>query len=169
MRCPHCGHWDSKVLDSRPVEEGAVVRRRRECLACEKRFTTYEKVGAVPLMVVKKDGRREPFQRDKILTGLLTACEKRPVSVSVLERVVDDIERDLRQHHDKEVPSREIGERVMGLLREIDEVAYVRFASVYRQFKDLDEFREELERLTRGGGSLGEGNPGEKPDEAERG
>ena len=147
MRCPYCSYPESRVLDSRPTEEGTAVRRRRECVQCLKRFTTYEKVEEVPLVVVKKDGRREPFNRNKILNGLLKAWEKRPVSVDVLEKAADEIERDLRNTLDREVDSQAIGEMVMDKLRTIDEVAYVRFASVYRQFKDINRFMEELEKL----------------------
>jgi transcriptional repressor NrdR len=146
MQCPYCGS-DSKVLDSRQTEEGRAVRRRRECLGCMRRFTTYEKVEEMPLVVVKKDGRREPFEQSKIRRGILTACEKRPVSMEVVDELVHSIERDIRSNLVREVESRVIGEMVMDRLREIDEVAYVRFASVYRQFKDLERFREELERL----------------------
>jgi transcriptional repressor NrdR len=135
------------VLDSRPTDEGTAVRRRRECVQCLKRFTTYEKIEEVPLVVVKKDGRREPFNRSKILNGLLKACEKRPVPVDVLEKATDEIERDLRNTLDREVESKVIGELVMDKLKAIDEVAYVRFASVYRQFKDINRFMEELEKL----------------------
>lgn len=150
MKCPYCHHPESKVLDSRPTDDGASIRRRRECQLCDRRFTTYEKVEEVPLIVVKKDGRREAFDRNKILAGLLKACEKRPVPVATLEKAVDDIERDLRNTLDREVATESIGEMVMEKLRGIDEVAYVRFASVYRQFKDLNKFREELERLLAG-------------------
>lgn len=154
MRCPFCHGPESKVLDSRPTEEGTVIRRRRECVVCGRRFTTYEKVEETPFMVVKRDGRRESFDRNKILTGLLKACEKRPVSMNTLEAAVDDIERELRSNYDREVSSLQIGEMVMERLRAIDEVAYVRFASVYRQFKDLNRFLEELEKLL---GSKGNG------------
>jgi transcriptional repressor NrdR len=147
MKCPYCSYLESRVLDSRPTEEGTAVRRRRECVQCLKRFTTYEKIEEVPLVVVKKDGRREPFNRNKILNGLLKACEKRPVPMDVLERAADEIERDLRSTLDREVDSKVIGEMVMEKLRTIDEVAYVRFASVYRQFKDINRFMEELEKL----------------------
>lgn len=147
MRCPYCGHEESKVLNSRPVEESNAIRRRRECLACGRRFTTYETVEALPLVVIKKDGRREAFDPGKVLSGLLKACEKRPVPVSRLQEVVKSIEYDLRSQGETEVPSQKIGEMVMERLREIDEVAYVRFASVYRQFKDVGNFLAELERL----------------------
>lgn len=154
MRCPFCGRDDSKVLDSRPTDDGAVIRRRRECAGCGERFTTYEKVEALPFLVVKKDGRREAWSPEKVLRGLLTACEKRPVEVGVLERLVSEVERELRTRFDREVPSREIGELVTDRLRAIDQVAYVRFASVYRQFQDVRRFKEELERLLAGGGTL---------------
>lgn len=147
MRCPFCYEQETKVLDSRPTDEGAAIRRRRECLECGRRFTTYEKVEEQPLVVVKKDGRRVAFDRGKLLGGLLKACEKRPVPVETLEKVVADIERDLRNTLEKEVPSSAIGEMVMERLHDLDEVAYVRFASVYRQFKDIQTFREELEKL----------------------
>ena len=147
MKCPYCSYLESRVLDSRPTDEGTAVRRRRECVQCLKRFTTYEKIEELPLVVVKKDGRREPFNRNKILSGLLKACEKRPVPVDVLEKAADEIERDLRNTLDREVESKVIGEMVMEKLKTIDEVAYVRFASVYRQFKDINRFMEELEKL----------------------
>ncbi len=151
MRCPFCGHPDSKVLDSRPTEDGVVIRRRRECMACAGRFTTYEKVESSPFVVVKKDGRRESFNADKVLRGLITACEKRPIERAALERLVVEVERELRSRYEREVPSKVIGEQVIERLRGIDQVAYVRFASVYRQFEDLQRFKEELERLLDGG------------------
>lgn len=147
MKCPYCGFEDSRVLDSRPTEEGGAIRRRRECTACLRRFTTYERVEEIPLVVIKKDGRREPFNRTKILTGLLKACEKRPVALERLDRLVSDVEREIRNSLRGEVESREIGEMVMNRLKDIDEIAYVRFASVYRQFKDVGTFLEELESL----------------------
>lgn len=147
MRCPFCQFPDSKVLDSRPAHDGQEIRRRRECLACRQRFTSYERVEDVPLWIVKKDGQREAFDRGKILRGMLTACEKRPIALDDIERVVDTIERVLRDGHPSEVSTRQIGELVMDHLRQIDEVAYVRFASVYRQFTDIEGFRQELERL----------------------
>jgi len=151
VRCPYCGQGDSRVLDSRPTDDGAVIRRRRECGRCGERFTTYEKVEAlVPFMVVKKDGRREPWSASKVLRGLITACEKRPVDLPTLERLVSEAERELRARFEREVPSREIGELVTERLRAIDEVAYVRFASVYRQFQDVRRFKEESERLLEG-------------------
>lgn len=151
MRCPFCLHLDSKVLDSRQTEEGASIRRRRECMACHKRFTTYERLDEMPFLVVKKDGRREPFSRAKILNGMLRACEKRPISVERIEEVVNEIEREIRSGLEREVSSEYIGELVMDKLRELDDVAYVRFASVYRQFKDIDRFIEELQELRKGG------------------
>ncbi len=147
MRCPFCSNPESKVLDSRPTDEGAVIRRRRECFNCSGRFTTYEKVEFPPLNVVKKDGRRESFDRGKILRGLITACEKRPVPRADLEALVAAVERDIRESGEDEVSSEVIGELVMDRLRHIDEVAYVRFASVYRQFRDIQRFKEELDLL----------------------
>jgi transcriptional repressor NrdR len=147
MRCPFCHYEDTKVLDSRPTEDGQAIRRRRECLECRRRFTSYERVEEIPVWVVKKDGRREAFDRSKILRGLLTACEKRPISLDVLEDAVDRVERSVRDAANGEVATRVIGELVMQRLRELDEVAYVRFASVYRQFTDIEGFRQELERL----------------------
>ena len=147
MKCRYCGHTESKVIDSRPTEEGASIRRRRECLECGKRFTTYEIVETIPIIVVKKDKSRETFDRNKLLTGLLRACEKRPVSVSTLESIVDEIEAALHNSLEREVTSTQIGELVMDRLKDIDEVSYVRFASVYRQFKDINTFFEELNKL----------------------
>jgi transcriptional repressor NrdR len=149
VKCPFCTHPDSKVLDSRSAEEGTTIRRRRECLSCSKRFTTYEKLEALPLVVVKKNGQREVFSANKILTGLIKACEKRPVSVETLEAVVREIEREILNTMEREVSSQVIGEMVMERLQELDPVAYVRFASVYREFKDLDSFMHELENLLR--------------------
>lgn len=147
MRCPYCGTADSRVLDSRPSEEGNAVRRRRECGECGKRFTTYERVDELPLIVVKKDGRRELFDRRKLLAGLTTACQKRAISTNLLEQMVEEIERDLRNTADREVPSSDIGEQVMMRLRNLDEVAYVRFASVYHEFRDVQGFMREIEQL----------------------
>ena len=144
MKCPFCGHQEDKVVDSRASSDGVSIRRRRECLGCGKRFTTYEKVEEQSLMVIKKDGRREPFDRHKLLSGLTRACEKRPVSMEQLERLADEIEQDLSRQFDSEVPSSEIGERVMKRLHELDPVAYVRFASVYREFKDAEQFMREI-------------------------
>ncbi len=147
MRCPYCGNQSDSVIDSRGSKNGSSVRRRRECLKCKKRFTTYEYVERVPLMVVKKDGRREPFEREKLIKGIMVACEKRPVGVKRIEKLVDDIERYLERKNDKEVETREIGELVMHKLHELDEIAYVRFASVYRQFRDVGQFMKELKRF----------------------
>ena len=147
MRCPFCAHPESKVIDSRPADEGASIRRRRECLACHKRFTTYETMESLPLMVVKKDGSRQSFDRNKVLGGLIRACEKRPVSYAALEAIVNDIEQTLQSQMDREVRSAQIGELVMDRLKKVDEVSYVRFASVYRQFKDINTFLDELNKL----------------------
>lgn len=147
MRCPFCGYEESKVVDSRSTDEGNRIRRRRECLQCEKRFTTYEIIEQVPIVVVKKDKSREVFDRQKLLNGLLRACEKRPVSLGTLERAVDDIETQLQNSLDKEVTSTRIGEYAMEQLMKIDHVAYVRFASVYRQFKDIASFHEAINKL----------------------
>jgi len=144
MRCPYCGNKRDSVIDSRMTPNGANIRRRRLCLKCKKRFTTYEHLERIPLMVIKKDSRREPFDREKLMKGILTACEKRPVSVKRIEKVVDDIERSLEKNHEREVASREIGELVMKGLHSLDEIAYVRFASVYRQFRDVGQFMKEL-------------------------
>ena len=147
MRCPYCNFPESKVIDSRPTDESNSIRRRRECLSCGKRFTTYETVESVPLVVVKKDGSRQAFDRNKILNGLVKACEKRPVSMEVLEKTVSEIEQKRLNSMDREVPSERVGELVMDALKEVDQVAYVRFASVYRQFKDIDSFMAELNKL----------------------
>lgn len=147
MKCPFCGTLDNRVIDSRLSQGGEVTRRRRECDGCERRYTTYERVEQVLPLVVKKDNRREPFDRMKILAGLRRACEKRPVSSEALEQLVDSIERELVETGEKELPSSQIGERIMDRLREIDQVAYVRFASVYRSFKDIHEFMAELSDL----------------------
>ncbi|MDD5195201.1 MAG: transcriptional regulator NrdR [Candidatus Omnitrophica bacterium] len=144
MKCPFCSHNEDKVIDSRETGEGAAIRRRRECLNCAKRFTTYEYVEKTPLMVIKKDGRREPFGRQKILSGLVKACEKRPVSMEVLEKLVVEVETELQKKFEQEVESRYVGELVMEKLSKVDDVAYVRFASVYRQFKDINQFMREL-------------------------
>ncbi len=147
MKCPYCDEPDTKVIDSSPSEEGRAIRRRSECTACGKRFTTYEKVEEMLLMVVKRDGRRESFDRNKILNGIIRACEKRPVSRAQMEAIVDDVERGLNNMMEKEVSTQFIGEVVMDHLKELDEVAYVRFASVYRQFKDVGTFIAEIEKL----------------------
>lgn len=149
MNCPFCGQFDSKVIDSRPTDEGQAIRRRRECNACQKRFTTYEKVEEIPLIVIKKSGNREPFNRNKILKGIIRACEKRPVSLKEIQLIVNDLEKTLQNEMEKEVPTERIGLMVMDALKDLDEVAYVRFASVYREFKDLNTFMEELKKILR--------------------
>ena len=147
MKCPYCSFEESKVIDSRPTDEGERIRRRRECLNCQKRFTTYEIIESLPIIVIKKDKSREVFNRDKLLNGLLRACEKRPVSLEKLENVIDEIEAVLQNSLDREVSSDKIGELVMDKLKDVDEVAYVRFASVYRQFKDIGTLMNELNKL----------------------
>ena len=147
MKCPFCGHDDDRVIDSRPADDGAAIRRRRECIGCGARFTTYEKVETLPLLVVKKDGTREPFNRDKILNGLLKACEKRPVSNDQLTELLSYVEGRVQSAPNREISSQDVGELVMQKLKEIDEVAYVRFASVYRQFKDVNSCLVELNEM----------------------
>ncbi|MEA2005574.1 MAG: transcriptional regulator NrdR [Acidobacteriota bacterium] len=147
MKCPYCGYEESKVIDSRESKNGMTIRRRRECLSCAKRFTTYEKIEEVPYMVVKKDGRRQPFDGQKLLRGMIKACEKRPVPVTTLEEIVDEIESMLQERPEKEMKASEIGKLVMEKLKALDKVAYVRFASVYREFRDVLEFKHELENL----------------------
>lgn len=147
MKCPYCGYLESKVVDSRPADEGASIRRRRECLSCHRRFTTYETMESLPLMVIKKDGSRQSFDRGKVMGGLIRACEKRPVSYQTLENLVSEIELSLQNQIDREVTSSQIGELILDRLKRLDEVAYVRFASVYREFKDIDSFMAELHQL----------------------
>ena len=147
MKCPFCGYGESKVIDSRPAEEGTSIRRRRECLSCGKRFTTYETVESLPMVAVKKDGSRQSFDRQKVLGGMIRACEKRPVPLAELEKIAEEIEQDLQNSMEREVSTEDIGEKVMDRLRTVDQVAYVRFASVYRQFKDIDTFMTELNKL----------------------
>lgn len=147
MKCPFCEFEESKVIDSRPTDEGEAIRRRRECLNCAKRFTTYEKIETIPLMVIKKDGSRQMFDREKLLNGIIRACEKRPVATSDMERIVNEIESATQNLLEREISSQRIGEMVMERLPEVDEVAYVRFASVYRQFKDINTFVEEVNKL----------------------
>ena len=147
MKCTFCGHPESKVIDSRPADENASIRRRRECLACGKRFTTYETVECLPIVVIKKDGSRQSFDRQKVLRGMIRACEKRPVSLAELEHIADEIEQELQNSMEREIRTADIGEKVMERLRSVDQVAYVRFASVYRQFKDIDTFMAELNKL----------------------
>lgn len=147
MKCPFCNHIETKVLDSRPTEDNTSIRRRRECLNCNRRFTTYEKVEDIPVYVIKKDGRREPFDKRKILIGVLKSCEKRPISIGKIEELANEIEKQVYNTMRQEVESSLIGELVMKKLKELDDVAYVRFASVYRQFKDINTFLEELQKL----------------------
>lgn len=147
MKCPFCGYAESKVIDSRPTDEGTIIRRRRECMSCEKRFTTYEKVENISIMVIKRDNSRQLFDGDKLLSGLSHACEKRPVSRSQLEEVVNKVENAIYNREDKELPTSTIGEMVLDELRELDQVAYIRFASVYRDFDDIETFMKELRTL----------------------
>jgi len=147
MKCVYCGYLESKVVDSRPTDEGSSIRRRRECLACKKRFTTYEKIDSLPLLVVKKDGEREPFDSDKVKIGIIKACEKRPVPMHDIEALVANVEKSIFNSLRQEITSTEIGELVMQGLKDLDDVAYVRFASVYKEFKDVDTFMKELQRL----------------------
>lgn len=147
MKCPYCANLESKVVDSRPADEGASIRRRRECLKCHKRFTTYETMESLPLVVIKKDGSRQTFDKGKLLGSMLKACEKRSVPTATLESIADEIEQSLQNEMEREIPSAEIGELVMDKLKLVDEVAYVRFASVYREFKDLNTFRDEVNKL----------------------
>ncbi|MBU3958372.1 MAG: transcriptional regulator NrdR [Candidatus Omnitrophica bacterium] len=147
MKCPHCGYKEDKVVDSRATQEESAIRRRRECLECGKRFTTYEYIEEVSLMVIKKDGRRQPFDRKKVLTGIIKACEKRPISIEKMEEIVIQTERAIQKKSDREVSSSGVGELVMEKLKALDDVAYVRFASVYRQFKDVGQFMEELKGI----------------------
>ena len=147
MKCPYCAHLESKVVDSRPADEGASIRRRRECLSCRKRFTTYETVESLPLMVIKKDGSRQSFDRNKVMSGVIRACEKRPVPYQSMEALAAEIEQILQNQMDREVSTARIGELVMERLKALDEVAYVRFASVYREFKDIGTFLAELNNL----------------------
>ena len=158
MKCPFCGYNESKVIDSRPAEEGATIRRRRECLACNRRFTTYEIIERMPLVVVKRDGSRQSFDKVKLINGMVRACEKRPVSLAQLEAVADDIEQELQSNLEREIKTVAIGEMVMVRLKELDEVAYVRFASVYRSFKDINTFMEELSKLLTEGDSKNTAN-----------
>lgn len=147
MKCPFCGYLDSKVVDSRPAEDGTSIRRRRECLSCKKRFTTFEVMETLPVVVIKKDGSRQSFDKSKLLNGMIRACEKRPVPFDTLQQMADEIEQNLQNEMNREVSSTKIGEMVMDRLKDVDEVAYVRFASVYRQFKDISTFMTELNKL----------------------
>ena len=150
MRCPFCGHLEDKVVDSRESREGDVIRRRRECLKCERRFTSYERVDEIPYMVVKKDGRREPFDRDKVMAGVMKACERRPIPMAKIEGLVNAVEKYVQDSKDRERSTEKIGELIMRRLKELDKVAYVRFASVYLDFKDVTEFMSEIKTLVRG-------------------
>ena len=147
MKCPFCGYEESKVIDSRPTDEGEKIRRRRECISCASRFTTYEIIESVPIMIIKKDKSRESFNRDKLLKGMVRACEKRPVAIDTLEKIVDEIEAEIQNSLDREITSDKIGELVMDKLKDVDEVAYVRFASVYREFKDVNTFMSEIKKI----------------------
>jgi transcriptional repressor NrdR len=147
MKCPYCGETDNKVMDSRLSKDGTVIRRRRECIDCGRRFTTYEQIEEIPVMIIKKDGRREIFSREKVRQGIARACEKRNISVEIIEEFIDNLERDLKEIEEKEISSSVIGEKIMTKLHELDEVAYVRFASVYREFKDVNDFFSELKKL----------------------
>lgn len=147
MKCPYCGEIDNKVMDSRLSKDCTVIRRRRECIDCNRRFTTYEHVEEIPIMIIKKDGRREVFNREKVRQGVARACEKRNISVEIIEEFIDNLERDLKEIEDKEIPSAIVGEKIMAKLHELDDVAYVRFASVYREFKDVNDFFSELKKL----------------------
>jgi transcriptional repressor NrdR len=171
MKCPFCGEIDNKVIDSRLSKDACVIRRRRECLVCSRRFTTYEQIEEIPIMIIKKDGRREVFNPEKVRTGMKKACEKRNISMNVIEEFIDDLERDLRETGEKEIPASVIGEKIMAKLHELDDVAYVRFASVYREFKDVNDFVAELKRLlsnqqkTREIDPLKEEDSGQTPEE----
>ncbi|MGD8521776.1 MAG: transcriptional regulator NrdR [Desulfobacterales bacterium] len=147
MKCPYCGEVDNKVIDSRLSKDASVIRRRRECIGCTRRFTTYEHIEDIPIMIIKKDGRREIFNREKVRSGIQRACEKRNISMNLIEEFIDELERDLRETGEKELPASAIGEKIMGKLHELDDVAYVRFASVYREFKDVNDFFAELKTL----------------------
>lgn len=147
MKCPFCGESEDKVIDSRSSKDGNEIRRRRECLECGRRFTTYERIEEIPVMIIKKDGRREVFSRDKVRAGIQRACEKLDISINTIDAYLDDLERDLRETGEKEIPSNKIGERVMGKLHQLSDIAYVRFASVYREFKDVNDFVDELKSL----------------------
>jgi len=151
MKCPFCGEIDNKVIDSRLSKDASVIRRRRECLICRRRFTTYEHIEEIPIMIIKKDGRREVFNREKVRSGLQKACQKRNISMNVIEEFIEELERDLREIGEKEIPASTIGEKIMKKLHELDDVAYVRFASVYREFKDVNDFVSELKLMLSNG------------------
>ncbi len=165
MRCPFCGHIEDKVVDSREAKDGDSIRRRRECLECGRRFTSYERIDEIPYMVVKKDGKREAFDRNKVLAGLMRACEKRPISMTQLERIVDEIEKELQDSSDRELPTSEVGKIIMRRLKSLDKVAYVRFASVYLEFEDVSAFMTELKYLVRASGT---GTPAIKHKKAKK-
>lgn len=150
MKCPFCGELDNKVIDSRVSKDGTVIRRRRECIDCTRRFTTYEHIEEIPIMIIKKDGRREVFNRDKVRSGMQMACQKLDISMNAIEDFIDELERDLRETGEKEIPSRIVGEKVMSKLHDLNDIAYVRFASVYREFKDVNDFVDELKGLLSG-------------------
>lgn len=152
MKCPYCSHDDSRVIDSRPTDDGESIRRRRECVKCGRRFTTYEQIESFPILVIKKDGKREPFDRNKLLNGLVKACQKRPVSANDIEKIVTEIELTIRNSLEREISTKSLGGMVMQKLKNLDEVAYVRFASVYRQFKDVNSFYDEIKKLVDNGG-----------------
>jgi len=147
MKCPFCGVINNKVIDSRLSKDGNAIRRRRECIVCRRRFTTYENIEEIPIMIIKKDGRREVFNREKVRNGIQKACQKRNISINVIENFIDELERDLREIGEKEIPSHDLGAKIMAILHELDDVAYVRFASVYRDFKDVNDFVSELKTL----------------------
>mgnify|MGYP003564580158 CR=1 FL=1 len=147
MKCPFCGVMDNKVIDSRVSKDGSAIRRRRECIDCSRRFTTYEHIEKIPIMIIKKDGRREIFNRDKVRSGIQKACQKLDISINIIDEFIDDLERDLRETEEKEIPSKFIGETIMNKLHELNDIAYVRFASVYREFKDVNDFVSELKNL----------------------
>jgi transcriptional repressor NrdR len=162
MKCPFCSEIENKVIDSRLSKDASVIRRRRECLTCSRRFTTYEHIEEIPIMIIKKDGRRELFSRDKVRSGMLKACEKRNISMNIVEEFIDEMERDLRESEEKEIPASVIGEKIMAKLHELDGVAYVRFASVYREFKDVNDFVLELKKLLSTEKTKESGNPAEQ-------
>ncbi len=169
MRCPFCGHLEDKVVDSREAKDGDSIRRRRECLECGRRFTSYERIDEIPYMVVKKDGKREPFDRNKILAGLLRACEKRPISAPQLESIVDLVEKHVQDSPDRECPTSELGKIIMKRLKELDKVAYVRFASVYLEFEDVSEFMKELKYLVQSRDKVAEKKPKRRKNKTDNG
>ena len=162
MKCPYCSEIENKVIDSRLSKDASVIRRRRECLTCIRRFTTYEHIEEIPIMIMKKDGRRELFSREKVRSGMLKACEKRNISMNSIEEFIDEMERDLRESEEKEIPASVVGEKIMAKLHELDDVAYVRFASVYREFKDVNDFVAELKKLLSAEKAGKAANPGDE-------